>query len=106
MKVKWKKLFALVVMWLATEIFLNFLGVDDIADYSEFVAGNATESFVRAAFCIAFACGLWPQEQNGLFYPICGNPFFLDPMCEWPISLVVPSIRLGSHNHQGDPFGM
>ncbi len=37
MKVKWKKLFALVVMWLATEIFLNFLGVDDIADYSEFV---------------------------------------------------------------------
>ena len=37
MQVKWKKLLAKTVIWLAAEILLNFLGVDDLADYSEFI---------------------------------------------------------------------
>ena len=49
MKVKWKKLFVLLVMWLATEIFLNFLGLDDIADYGEFVFENHGIEFSKMA---------------------------------------------------------
>ena len=37
MQVKWKKLLAKTVVWLAAEILLNFLGLDELADYSEFI---------------------------------------------------------------------
>lgn len=32
-----KKLIAKILIWLAAEILLSFLGLDDIADYSEFI---------------------------------------------------------------------
>lgn len=31
------KLFLKIIIWLVAEILLNFLGIDDLADYSEFV---------------------------------------------------------------------
>ncbi len=34
------KLIAKTVIWLATEILFNFAGIDDLADYSEFVFEN------------------------------------------------------------------
>ena len=34
------KSIAKTVIWLAAEILLNFLGIDDLADYSEFVFEN------------------------------------------------------------------
>ena len=37
MQIKWKKLLVKTVVWLVAEILLNSLGVDDIADYSEFI---------------------------------------------------------------------
>ena len=37
MNVQWQKLLLTLTFWLATEICFNFLGVDDIADYSEFL---------------------------------------------------------------------
>lgn len=37
MKVRWKKLLARMAVWLAFEILFNFLGLDDLADYGEFV---------------------------------------------------------------------
>ena len=37
MQVKWKKLLAKAAVWLAAEILLNFLGLDNLADYSEFI---------------------------------------------------------------------
>lgn len=36
MKVKWSKLIKSLTIWLASEILLNSLGVDSLADYSEF----------------------------------------------------------------------
>ena len=50
MKVRWKKLLVRTILWLALEIWLNFLGLDDVADYSEFifekhVTVSATVSF-------------------------------------------------------------
>lgn len=37
MNVQWKKLFVKTTIWLAAEIFLNVLGLDTLADYSEFI---------------------------------------------------------------------
>ena len=37
MEVKWSKLVLKIVVWLSAEIFLTALGLDNMADYSEFV---------------------------------------------------------------------
>lgn len=37
MRVKWKKLFAQIILWLVAEVILNLLGLDNLADYGEFV---------------------------------------------------------------------
>ncbi len=40
MQVKWKQLLLKTLVWLAVEILLTFLGLDDLADYSEFIFEN------------------------------------------------------------------
>lgn len=37
MNVQWQKLLLIATFWLATEIYFNFLGIDEIADYSQFI---------------------------------------------------------------------
>ncbi len=37
MDVKWRKLLLRGSIWLTLEITLNLVGIDDIADYSEFI---------------------------------------------------------------------
>jgi hypothetical protein len=37
MQIKWKILLGKIIIWLAAEICLNFLGLDSLADYSEFI---------------------------------------------------------------------
>lgn len=37
MKIRWKTLLIKTSIWLATEILLSFIGMDNLADYSEFV---------------------------------------------------------------------
>jgi hypothetical protein len=37
MQIKWKILIVKITIWLAAEICLNFLGLDSLADYSEFI---------------------------------------------------------------------
>ena len=37
MDIKWKVLFGKTIIWLAAEIILCFVGMDDVADYSEFL---------------------------------------------------------------------
>ncbi len=37
MKMRWKKLLLRTTVWLAAEICLGFLGIDVLADYSEFI---------------------------------------------------------------------
>ena len=37
------KLIVKTVIWLATEILFNFVGIDDLADYSEFVFENNSD---------------------------------------------------------------
>ena len=40
MKVKWHKLLLKLTIWSILEIMLTFLGLDDIADYGEFIFSN------------------------------------------------------------------
>lgn len=37
MKTPWKKVWVKAAIWLVTEIILNLLGLDNLADYSEFI---------------------------------------------------------------------
>ncbi len=37
MKVKWRKLFVETSAWVTTEVMLNIVGLDNLADYSEYV---------------------------------------------------------------------
>ncbi len=37
------KLIVKTVIWLTTEILFNFVGIDDLADYSEFVFENNSD---------------------------------------------------------------
>lgn len=37
MKVRWKTFWIRTTIWLVAEISLSFLGMDDMADYSEFI---------------------------------------------------------------------
>ena len=37
MKLEWKKLIVKTTLWLTVEIILNLLGLDNLADYSEFI---------------------------------------------------------------------
>lgn len=46
MKIQWNKSIAKIIIWLATEILLTFLGLDDIADYSEFVHERPTVKLI------------------------------------------------------------
>ena len=48
MKNQWQKLFIKLTIWLAAEILLNLLGLDDLADYSEFLASDKSLSQFNA----------------------------------------------------------
>ena len=47
MKVIWKQNLYRVIVWLAAEIILNCVGLDDLADYSEFVFERNTIDLAR-----------------------------------------------------------
>lgn len=45
MNVRWKKLLLTTTLWLVTEIWFNCLGIDNLADYSEFVFAKQKITF-------------------------------------------------------------
>ena len=48
MKIRWKSLVIRSTLWIATEVLLTVVGLDDLADYSEFVfEKHASISIVR-----------------------------------------------------------
>ena len=49
MKVQWPKLFSQAVIWLFAEVMLTVLGLDDIADYSEFIFQDRNFAATRSA---------------------------------------------------------
>ena len=49
MEIRWHKLLGKFTIWLTLEIVLNLMGLDDIADYSEFIfeRGNSPVATVN-----------------------------------------------------------
>ncbi|MEO0849120.1 MAG: hypothetical protein AAFY50_22225 [Cyanobacteria bacterium J06648_1] len=37
MKISWQKLVIKIFLWLLIEVILNFIGIDNLADYCEFL---------------------------------------------------------------------
>jgi hypothetical protein len=50
MKVRWQKLLLTTTFWLATEICFTLLGIDDMADYSEFIASQKVSYLAADSF--------------------------------------------------------
>ena len=48
MEVRWKILCTKTLIWLAAEIVLNLMGLDTIADYSEFLFDNNSLSHLTS----------------------------------------------------------
>lgn len=44
MQVKWGKMAAKITVWLAVEVLLGLVGLDNLADYGEFMLGDQTLS--------------------------------------------------------------
>lgn len=51
MNVRWRKLLIKISFWLVTEFLFNLLGIDDLADYGEFVYEN--KNFGAKTKCIS-----------------------------------------------------
>lgn len=47
MKVHWKKLMTQTAIWMASEIVLNLIGLDALADYSEFLLEAHDVSYLQ-----------------------------------------------------------
>ena len=54
MKVQWLKLFFKLTVWLAVEITLNLIGLDDMADYGEFIFDHGNFNLIQfgAVSCV------------------------------------------------------
>ncbi len=50
MSVTIKTLLPKLLFWLALEIILNLVGLDNLADYSEFISGQTDGSWHRSLF--------------------------------------------------------
>ncbi|MDJ0592028.1 MAG: hypothetical protein QNJ72_18905 [Pleurocapsa sp. MO_226.B13] len=51
MKINWQKLTLKIIFWLSTEIIFNFIGIDDLADYSEFLMMLKVTVPPRSFYC-------------------------------------------------------
>lgn len=57
MNIRWQKLLVKTFFWLATEIVLNLIGIDDLADYSEFIFEN--KNLTTNLECISIVSMIW-----------------------------------------------
>jgi|GEM_PF-2860716 len=71
MKVQWKTLLLKLIVWLATEILLNFLGTDDLANYTEFLFEDDNPVIVQQ---ITYTYGVNYPVNHSLF---SGDRFLL-----------------------------
>jgi hypothetical protein len=64
MKTEWKKRWVKVTIWLAIEVILNLLGLDNLADYSEFIFEQETAIATHQPQMIALVPPHYPSFSN------------------------------------------
>jgi putative membrane protein len=67
MRVKWRKLIVKTAIWLVAEILLNLLGMDNLADYSEFVFEKDLVNQGKSAVFIGDLAMTIPINQNSSY---------------------------------------
>ncbi|MEW5859024.1 MAG: hypothetical protein AB1861_16835 [Cyanobacteriota bacterium] len=77
MKAQWKRVFVKTTVWLITEIILNLLGLDNLADYNDFIL----EQKKIMAMSHLFAPTL--TNKLGLYWLDCDSAFQI-PLCLAP----------------------
>ena len=68
MKTQWKKVCIKVTAWVAAEIILNLLGLDNLADYSEFIFDKEVLIAKRSHKMTIMVPPLHPQSHHRLPY--------------------------------------
>jgi len=71
---QWKKVCIKVTTWLAAEIILNLLGLDNLADYSEFVFDKEVLITKRNQKMTVVDPSWHPQFQDSLPSPLVMTP--------------------------------
>ncbi|HEY9833758.1 MAG TPA: hypothetical protein V6D26_24620 [Stenomitos sp.] len=64
MKTQWKNRWVKVTIWVALEIILNLLGLDNLADYSEFIFEQEMAIATNQPQMIALVPPHYPSEHN------------------------------------------
>jgi hypothetical protein len=64
MKTQWKNRWVKVTIWLAIEIILNLVGLDNLADYSEFIFEQEMAITTNQAQMIALVPPHYPVERH------------------------------------------
>ena len=54
MKIRWRKLLLKLTIWLVVEIVLNLMGLDDMADYSEFLFTHSHIATGSGDVCVTY----------------------------------------------------
>ena len=54
MEIRWRKLLLKLTIWLVVEIVLNLMGLDDMADYSEFLFTHSNTPTVSGDVCVTY----------------------------------------------------
>ena len=54
MKIQWRKLLLKLTIWLVVEIVLNLMGLDDMADYSEFLLTHSNIATGSGDVCVTY----------------------------------------------------
>ena len=65
MKLIWKQSLYRVIVWLVAEIILNCVGLDDLADYSEFVFERNTIDLDRSYRVVKTSAKFDSASKNG-----------------------------------------
>ena len=50
MIVQWRKLYIKIILWLGAELLLTLIGLDDLADYSEFLYEQKEAPWIGKAY--------------------------------------------------------
>lgn len=64
MRTQWKKIVVKITCWLIVEIILNLLGLDNLADYSEFVFEE--KSLILNNPVCEIALAIWLELEHAL----------------------------------------
>jgi hypothetical protein len=72
----WDKFFIQTIVWLVVEIFLNFVGLDNLADYGEFINNfrRVCDSKYRPSYCYPSPCLSLSPLSSLSFSPLPVSP--------------------------------